>query len=85
MIVDVRQSSMTNAQVGDRVRIRSKVGNFRSGYREYYNLSRGHPPMKPLKRYLDEVHRGADGFYKVVASKGTEGAVRVGVCPGRFS
>ena len=61
--VDVPQTiqCMQVAQVGDRVRICSKTGSFDKGNREYYNLSRGPPPMKPLKRYINEVHKGGDG------------------------
>ena len=52
---------MKDDQIGDRVRIGSKTEDFGKGNREYYNLSRGPPPMKPLKKYLNEVHKGGDG------------------------
>tara|TARA_B110000967_G_C18460972_1_gene352598 strand:- start:78 stop:536 length:459 start_codon:yes stop_codon:yes gene_type:complete len=51
---------MKNAQIGDRIRIGSKTRDFGNGRRDYYNLSRGPPPMKPLKKYLNEVHKGGD-------------------------
>jgi hypothetical protein len=50
-----------DVQIGDRIRIGSKTGDFGNGRRDYYNLSRGPPPMKPLKKYLNEVHKGGDG------------------------
>lgn len=61
--VQVPQSNqcMRNAKIGDRIRIGSKTGDFEKGTRKYYNLSRGPPPMDPLKMYLNQVHKGSDG------------------------
>ena len=57
--------SMEHAKVGDRIRVGNKTGRFDKGNKgyccEYYNLSRGPPPMMPLKKYTGEVHKGGDG------------------------
>lgn len=73
--VNVRRDlqCMTGAQVGDRIRIGSSVGDFSTGRREYYNLSRGPPPMRPLKRFLHQVHKGGDGCDYEVCAQGQKG------------
>ena len=53
--------SMEHAKVGDRIRVGSNTRDFGKGSHEYYNLSRGPPPMRPLKKYADGVHKGGDG------------------------
>ena len=70
---NVKNLTACDTQIGDLIRIGCKEGEFSKGCREYYNLSRGPPPKKPYKRYLNEVHKSADGNYTVVADPATKG------------